>query len=56
MRKEGRVLSKHGQLQPHFHSGQGTKNRTVKWSVDLIKGSLSNHDDDGNKNPTNLHI
>ena len=21
-----------------------------------IKGSLSNHDDDGNKNPTNLHI
>ena len=22
----------------------------------LIQGSLSNHDDDGNKNPTNLHI
>ena len=22
----------------------------------VILGSLSNHDDDGNKNPTNLHI
>ena len=22
----------------------------------LLLGSLSNHDDDGNKNPTNLHI
>ena len=22
----------------------------------LLIGSLSNHDDDGNKNPTNLHI
>ena len=22
----------------------------------ILVGSLSNHDDDGNKNPTNLHI
>ena len=22
----------------------------------IVIGSLSNHDDDGNKNPTNLHI
>ena len=24
--------------------------------LNFIKGSLSNHEDDGSKNPTNLHI
>ena len=29
----------------------------VEFAVTIcILGSLSNHDDDGNKNPTNLHI
>ena len=34
-----------------------TKKRKKEFSRSyLIIGSLSNHDDDGNKNPTNLHI
>ena len=27
-----------------------------KWTAKGVIGSLSNHDDDGNKNPTDLHI
>ena len=32
------------------------RERHLKIKIRVALGSLSNHDDDGNKNPTNLHI
>ena len=50
--KQSRIL----QFWPALYSGiDNGYSRGISFVVDIL-GSLSNHDDDGNKNPTNLHI
>ena len=58
-KKKRGISNKMKEEKPHWQTRKRFSSPRLTWKrplvIQLTIGSLSNHDDDGNKNPTNLH-